>query len=82
MDKWVAARSTGPADQPGTICIEISAGPFDGNPKQEHFHATVIARVEDSKKDGRFEFIAVEEFLQEGLALNLRPFTKVLAVAP
>ena len=32
MDKWVAAQSTGPADQPETICIEILGGSFDGNP--------------------------------------------------
>ena len=47
MEKWTAARSSGPADQPGTICIELSGGPFDGNPKQEHFHATVITRPPD-----------------------------------
>jgi hypothetical protein len=44
MEKWTAARSSGPADQPGTICIELSGGPFDGNPKQEHFHATVVSQ--------------------------------------
>jgi hypothetical protein len=45
MEKWAAARSSGPADQPGTICIEMSGGPFDGNPKQEY--ATVISRPPD-----------------------------------
>jgi hypothetical protein len=70
MDKWAAAQSTGPADQPGTICIDISAGPFDGNPKQEHFYATVIARVEDpTSEDQRLKkgIIRLIDILNEKL---------------
>jgi hypothetical protein len=70
MDKWVAAQSTGPADPPETICIEILGGSFDGNPKQEHFHATVIARVEDpTSEEQRLEkgIIRLIDILNEKL---------------
>ena len=56
MEEWKAGRLPGPVDQPGMICIGMSAGDLNDT-KKESFQALVITPPPDdaTNEDRRLE---------------------------